>query len=127
MASKRRDTGIDAARLAALRREATPTPEAVAPQKEQAAPVAEQVASEVEVTAPAHTPAYTPPELMTPAPREHMIRVQHYLRPDQIRRLDVLAKRTGRGVTRSDWLRYAADLLLLQDEVVRMLEDTGAK
>lgn len=104
MAKRRKPTSIEEARLAALRGESPPTPEAVAPQQEQAAPAA----------TPAHTPAHTPPELMAPAPREHMIRVQHYLRPDQIRRLDVLAKGTGRGVTRSDWLRYAVDLLLRQ-------------
>lgn len=97
MAKRRHDTGIDAARLAALQGAVTP-------------PAAPQQEAETET----HTPEYTPPELMAPAPREHMVRVQHYLRPDQIRRLDVLAKRTGQGVTRSDWLRYAVDLLLRQ-------------
>lgn len=68
--------------------------------------------SEVDRT---HTPdqVHIPP----PAPREHMQRTQMYLRPDQIRWLDHMAKRTGRGVTRSDWLRYAVD------ELMRRLRD----
>lgn len=44
-----------------------------------------------------------------PAPREHMVRTQLFLRPDQIAWLDGLAKE--RGVTRSDWMRYAVDEL----------------
>lgn len=97
MAKRRHDTGIDAARLAALQGAVIPP-----------------AASQQEAEAETHTPEYTPPELMAPTPREHMIRVQHYLRPDQVTRLDQLAKRTGQGVTRSDWLRYAVDLLLRQ-------------
>lgn len=105
MAKRRHDTGIDAARLAALQGAVTPP---AAPQQERQAQTAQEAGAET------HTPEYTPLEIPQPAPREHMVRVQHYLRPDQIRRLDVLAKRTGQGVTRSDWLRYAVDLLLRQ-------------
>lgn len=60
-----------------------------------------------------HTAVYTsaqPPRYAPePAPREHMVRTQVFLRPDQIAWLDELARRTGKGVTRSDWLRYCVD------------------
>lgn len=66
-----------------------------------------------------HTSPYTPSSVHRdtvevadtstpiPTPREHMIRTQIYIRPDQKKRLEKLAKRTG--VTMSDWIRYAID------------------
>lgn len=101
----KRHTNIDEARLAALRgtrdmpADATQTEEKQTEQAEPAGQAEEQT-------------AYMPPPMYgPPAPKEYMVRVQHYLRPDQIKWLDRMAKRTGRGVTRSDYIRYAVDEL----------------
>lgn len=65
----------------------------------------------------ASTPAQvaTPTPTPTPTPREHMVRTQIYLRPDQIRWLDKMVTRMGGGVTRSDWIRYAIDEAMRND------------
>jgi len=44
-----------------------------------------------------------------------MKRTQIYLRPDQIAWLDKKAEQSGKGVTRSDWVRYAVDELMRRD------------
>ena len=64
-----------------------------------------------------HTPAYTSSHTseLEPAPPVRMQRTQIYLRPDQIKWLDKKAKKTGKGVTRSDWVRYAVDELMRRD------------
>ena len=68
-----------------------------------------------------HTPAYTSPYTSAytpddaPTPRIIMKRTQIYLRPDQIAWLDKKAEQSGKGVTRSDWVRYAVDELMRRD------------
>lgn len=72
---------------------------------------------------PGHTPrevagddaeaVYTPRQVAVrlPEPRKAMKRTQHFLREDQIERLDELVRRHP-GTTRSDFLREAVDLYL---------------
>lgn len=59
------------------------------------------------------TPEHTPDD--APTPRINMKRTQIYLRPDQIAWLDKKAEQSGKGVTRSDWVRYAVDELMRRD------------
>lgn len=95
------DDRIRRLREAAKRRKSTPDNES---------PSRDMAKSTPKYDAPdEHTP--TPVYTSQPAPRENMVRTQHFLRPDQIAWLDSLVKRTGGGVTRSDWLRYAVDEL----------------
>lgn len=63
------------------------------------------------VPPPGSTVAHTPVQTPMPTPKEHMKRTNIYLRPDQIAWLDELADKTGLGVSRSDWVRYAIDEL----------------
>lgn len=51
-----------------------------------------------------------------PKARENMVRSHFHLRRDQIEFLDRLAEASGKGVHRSDWVRYAIDRLMIDME-----------
>lgn len=74
-----------------------------------------------EHSAPAAQEAQTPIRMRIPAPRQVMRRTQHFLREDQLRRLDELVRRHP-GTTRSDFLREAVDMYL---EMVERYERGG--
>lgn len=89
----------------------------------------------VDTPTPEHTPSedreediaraaqeeHTPVRMRIPPPRQVMRRTQHFLRADQLRRLDDLVRRHP-GTTRSDFLREAVDLYL---EMVERYERGG--
>lgn len=89
----------------------TTTPGADAPQTPTSAHTPTHTSPAVYTPTPTNAPTHTRTHTPMPTPREHMVRTQIYLRPDQIEWLDQIARETGRGVTRSDWVRYAVDEL----------------
>lgn len=60
--------------------------------------------------------AHAQAQAHAPKGRENMVRSHFHLRPDQIEFLDGLAEASGKGVYRSDWVRFAIDRLMLEME-----------
>ena len=49
---------------------------------------------------------------LPPTAKQNLLRTQIYLREDQTEFLDELARQVGDGCSRSEWIRYAIDLLM---------------